>query len=93
MSYNTAAIRELVQAAFYRHIPLPPHYVPRPDLLDQVKRSLLASQAGLALTSAIEVKSVKAEALHGMGGIGKSVVARVLCEDVEIQETFPDGIL
>jgi hypothetical protein len=28
-----------------------------------------------------------------MGGIGKSVLARALCEDSEVQATFPDGIL
>ena len=35
----------------------------------------------------------KADALHGMGGIGKSVVARALCDDPAVQAAFPDGIL
>ena len=33
------------------------------------------------------------DALHGMGGIGKSVLARALCDDPEVQAAFPDGIL
>ena len=28
-----------------------------------------------------------------MGGIGKSVLARALCDDPQVQATFPNGIL
>jgi hypothetical protein len=69
---------------FYEHVHLPSKYVPRPELLAEVRRELLATgESGMALTSA----------LHGMGGIGKTVVARALCEDEEIQSHFADGIL
>ncbi len=67
---------------------LPSIYVPRPQQLAEVKAALLESSGQLALTSAI-----KMDALHGMGGIGKTVMARALCDDSEIQATFPDGIL
>jgi hypothetical protein len=73
---------------FYRHISYPPNYVPRPELLAEVRQALLADAGTLALTSAI-----KMDALHGMGGIGKSVMARALCDDPEVQAAFPDGIL
>ena len=76
---------------FYRHIPLPPNYIPRPELLAEVRERLLAGTGGLALTSAIQVK--QADVLHGMGGIGKSVLARALCDDPDVQAAFPDGIL
>lgn len=76
---------------FYRHIPLPPNYIPRPELLAEVRERLLAGTVGLALTSAIQVK--QADVLHGMGGIGKSVLARALCDDPDVQAAFPDGIL
>jgi hypothetical protein len=75
---------------YYRHISLPPHYIPRPDLLRQTREALLESDESVALTSAIQQTPA---ALHGMGGIGKSVLARALCEDSQVQETFSDGIL
>lgn len=75
---------------FYQHIPLPPNLVDRSELLAEVRSTLLADINGgaVAFTSAIRV-----DALHGMGGIGKSVMARILCEAPEIQAAFPDGIL
>jgi len=76
---------------FYRHIPLPPHIIPRPELLAEVRGRLLAGTGNLALTSAIQVR--QADVLHGMGGIGKSVLARALCDDPDVQAAFPDGIL
>ena len=76
---------------FYRHISLPPNYIPRPELLAEVRKRLLAGTGSLALTSAIQVK--QADVLHGMGGIGKSVLARALCDDADVQAAFPDGIL
>lgn len=73
---------------FFRHIPYPPNYVPRLELLAEMRQALLADAGALALTSAI-----KMDALHGMGGIGKSVMARALCDDPELQAVFADGIL
>lgn len=67
---------------FYQHIALPPHYIPRDDLFTDLRGAVLGSN-DLALTSA----------LHGMGGIGKSVIARALCDDPAVQTAFPDGIL
>ena len=75
---------------YYRRILLPAHYVSRPEVLDATRAALLESARGMALTSAIQQAP---EALHGMGGIGKTVVARALCEDPDVQEAFPDGIL
>jgi hypothetical protein len=31
--------------------------------------------------------------LHGMGGIGKTVLAQALCHDEVVQQAFPDGII
>ena len=31
--------------------------------------------------------------MHGMGGIGKTVAVRALCDDPEVQAAYPDGIL
>ena len=76
---------------FYRHVDLPATYVPRPEVLAEIKGVLLAPAAdgaATALTSAI-----KMDALQGMGGIGKSVIARALCDDPDVQDAFPGGIL
>ncbi|MBN2006084.1 MAG: hypothetical protein JXA21_22190 [Anaerolineae bacterium] len=72
---------------FYRHIDLPSHYIQRPDVLNALRVTLLSGAGAVALTSAVKV------ALHGMGGIGKTVLARAMCEDEAVRATFADGIL
>jgi hypothetical protein len=73
---------------YYSHINLPPNFVPRRELLDTLKQTLLTGSQDVALTS-----KLKMSALHGMGGIGKSVLARALCDEPEVQARFSDGIL
>lgn len=64
---------------FYAHEPLPRHYVARAELLDNIRALLLSNKVDVVL--------------HGMGGLGKTVLARALCDDPEIQNTFYGGIL
>lgn len=66
--------------------PLPPHFVSRPKECNELKEHLLAYESGTRGTLAIS-------AIHGMGGIGKSVLAAALAHDAEIQRAFPDGVL
>ncbi len=66
--------------------PLPPHFVPRPEVTDVLKARLLSdthSTRGVLVVSAI----------HGLGGIGKSTLAAALGYDAEVQQRFNDGIL
>ena len=66
--------------------PLPAHFVPRPEVSDAVRVHLLAdvpAAAGVLVVSAI----------HGLGGIGKSVLAAALAHDPEVRERFPNGVL
>lgn len=64
--------------------PLPPYFVDRPEVLTAVKRQLLAAApAGVLVVSA----------LHGLGGIGKSVLGAALSQDPEVQAQLPDGVL
>ena len=86
-----AIVEEGPARDFYSHIELTDNYVPRAEVLAEIKAALLAPRtngAAIALTS-----SIKMDALQGMGGIGKSVMARALCNDPEVQGAFPNGIL
>jgi hypothetical protein len=76
---------------YYAYIPLPPNYIERKALLTAAREALLASEAGVALFSAHQAP--RPSAFHGMGGIGKTVIARALCDDPAVQHAFPDGIL
>lgn len=83
---------------FYQHIPLPPHYVPRPDVVDAVRALLLSDYTCVVLTSTVQSARHNSKfgnnfAMQGTSGTGKSVIARALCDDPVVQTTFPDGIL
>jgi WD40 repeat protein len=65
---------------FYRHIPLAEHYIARPDNIETIQADLLQPESFIL-------------ALHGMGGIGKTVLLRALCDEPRIQTRFADGIL
>ncbi|MGK7903758.1 MAG: NB-ARC domain-containing protein [Hormoscilla sp.] len=65
--------------------PLPPNFVPRPEVSLQLKESLFSqdtTQTGVLVVSAI----------YGLGGIGKSTLAAALARDRDIQNFFPDGV-
>jgi hypothetical protein len=58
------------------------NYIERPALQDRLRELLLGTGRAVALT-----------ALQGMGGIGKTELARKLCHDPKVREAFPDGIV
>ncbi|MEM7333492.1 MAG: NB-ARC domain-containing protein [Chloroflexota bacterium] len=64
---------------------LPLHFIPRPEESEPIKARLLASDdpPGVLVISAI----------HGLGGIGKSVLATALAHNPAVQEKFSDGVL
>jgi WD40 repeat protein len=69
--------------------PLPAHFLPRPDRLGPLINSLRAD-----LDRPVVLSGVMARVgLHGMGGIGKSVLAAAVARDHRIREAFPDGIV
>ena len=70
------------------HAHRPRNYVAQPALLAEIRASVLGENMVTALTA-----GVRMSALHGMGGIGKTVMAWALCDDAAVQAHFPDGIL
>jgi hypothetical protein len=74
--------------------PLPPHFIPRPEVSNALKSRLLTDETpapGVPFDRAHGVLVVSA--IHGLGGIGKSVLAAALAHDPQVQERFPDGVL
>ncbi len=80
---------------------LPAHYLSRTDRLIPLRdaiRSGLDSPAPFGGMTARQqfhgiAGAAKHVGVHGMGGIGKSVLANLLAHDRKIREAFPDGIV
>lgn len=90
-SERPALPARVVRTDYYAYIPLPANYIERKALLSAARETLLTSEAVVALFSAHQTP--RPSAFHGMGGVGKTVIARALCEDPVVQRAFPDGIL
>jgi hypothetical protein len=68
---------------------LPAHYLERSERLNVLRDALRAD-----LDRPVVIGGVAARVgFHGMGGIGKSVLAAALARDRRIREAFPDGIV
>jgi nucleoside phosphorylase len=87
---NFLPTRSVQRRDCYQHIPVSPHYIERIQVLTEVRKALLSEVPPVALISAVMTTPA---VLHGMGGIGKTVIARAFCNDQAVQEAFPDGIL
>lgn len=61
---------------------LPSSFLPRSECIKAIKESLLS-----------ENKHSRIVGLHGMGGIGKSVLAATIAHDEDIRKRFFDGII
>jgi hypothetical protein len=67
---------------------LPLKHLPRPAAVDAVLAHLCAPHAHQSVLVAAEVLGV-----HGMGGIGKTVLCQLVCQQLRVRYRFPDGIL
>ncbi len=74
---------------------LPEDFLHRPDDLERLKELVLSPEVSKsAITGKTSSNStVSRIGLHGMGGIGKSVLAAALARDDQILEAFPDGVI
>src|SRR5271157_350065 len=73
-----------VRVARHNNAPaLPENFVPRPQVLEALRNTLFTDAAN---------RNIALTAMQGMGGIGKTVLARALCHDRVVQQAFPDGI-
>ncbi|MFZ4727104.1 MAG: NB-ARC domain-containing protein, partial [Pseudanabaena sp.] len=73
----------LKAGAPFPRVRLPENFVERPDALNAVKAKLLA----------VDERTLVVSAIAGLGGLGKSVLAAALVQDLEVQARFADGIL
>jgi hypothetical protein len=64
--------------------PLPVNFVERAKELGALRNALIADGGG---------RHVALTALHGMGGIGKTILAQAICWDEVVQQAFPDGVI
>lgn len=67
---------------------LPPHFLPRSDELRTVGRCLLEKLVPSSLRKRQQIVAV-----HGMAGVGKSVIAAALARTTELRRVFRDGII
>ncbi|MBK9750066.1 MAG: hypothetical protein IPO91_25285 [Chloroflexi bacterium] len=64
---------------------LPSEYIARDHAIESLREALLGSHSVVGV--------VASTTLHGQGGLGKSVLARAICEDPAIRSFYKDGIL
>jgi hypothetical protein len=68
---------------------LPPHFLPRLEDLDEIKKLLLAeSDETVVVTGAS-----RNVGLQGMGGIGRSVMAAAVARNDKVRKAFRDGVI
>lgn len=82
----TATLPDTYRKTHVTYLTAPPrvaNYMERPEALHALRNALFAEdqRQPIALT-----------ALAGMGGIGKTVLAKALTDDEVVQRAFPDGV-
>ena len=83
-STNGVALRPEYRQTYVTAPPIPPNFVERPEALKALRNALITDGVG---------RNIALTAFAGMGGIGKTVLAQVLCHDDVVQNAFPDGVI
>jgi WD40 repeat protein len=66
---------------------LPPHFLARGSPLATLKSAVLSREP-----QRVGISTPSRTGLHGLGGIGKTVLGAALARDPDVQAAFPDGI-
>ena len=78
--------RPISYLAPFQAPPFPQNFVSRPEITEPLKARLRKDEQ-------TKPDILVVSAIHGLGGIGKSIAAIALARDKDIQERFPDGVL
>jgi len=66
----------------------PPHLMNRPQQLEALRQTLLSGTRAVVGVSGTSGRI----GVHGLGGVGKTVLAQLVATDDVVRSTFPDGI-
>jgi hypothetical protein len=72
-----------VRTAYNNSPPVPQNFVDRPAVVASLRDTLFAEAAN---------RNIAVTAIEGMAGIGKTVLARALCQLEVMRHAYPDGI-
>ena len=70
---------------------LPTHTILRPDWVQHVASSLLVRDSPALATRGVLI-AASLHGIHGAGGLGKTVLAQMVCGSRRVRYAFPDGI-
>jgi hypothetical protein len=71
--------------------PVRPGFVGRALEIERIKGLLGVTPAGAAKT--VKIEAAQSIAIEGLGGIGKTALARAVCHDEDVIDSFDDGIV
>ena len=72
---------------------LPPNHLQRPEDVQEVLKSLCNAPRSTCAPGRTDLISASILGVHGMGGLGKTVLAQLVCGEPRVRHRFPDGVM